>query len=456
MTSQTPWRVEARALILLALPMIAGNIAWSAIAASDLLLLGRRGAESVAAGALAINLFHAFLIFGMGLVTAASPLIASERGRRRHSVRDVRRTVHQTLRAALFFVIPTWVLLWQCEAIMRALGQQPDLARGAGDLMRGLQWALLPFLGFTTLRNFIAALERPVWGLFIMLAAIPINIAAGWALIFGHLGLPALGLFGAGLASSLSSSFLFLGLLAVILIDRRFRRYRLMSRFWSRDRERHRQVWALGLPIAVTLGFETTVFNASAFLMGLIGRDSLAAHAVAIQIAALVFMVPMGIGQAATVRVGIAYGRADWAGVGRAGWLALGIGTGFACCAAALLILAPRLLVSAFLDLSDPANGRTAALAVSFLAVAALFQLADAAQAVGAGVLRGVQDTRVPMIFALIGYWVVGIGVGTLLAFPGGMAGVGIWLGLASGLSAAALLLVARWSLRDRLRLLPA
>lgn len=455
MTSQTPWRVEARALILLALPMIAGNIAWSAIAASDLLLLGRRGAESVAAGALAINLFHAFLIFGMGLVTAASPLIASERGRRRHSVRDVRRTVHQTLRAALFFVIPAWILLWQCEAIMRALGQQPDLARGAGDLMRGLQWALLPFLGFTTLRNFIAALERPVWGLFIMLAAIPINIAAGWALIFGHLGLPALGLFGAGLASSLSSSFLFLGLLAVILIDRRFRRYRLMGRFWSRDRERHRQVWALGLPIAVTLGFETTVFNASAFLMGLIGRDSLAAHAVAIQIAALVFMVPMGIGQAATVRVGIAYGRADWAGVGRAGWLALGIGTGFACCAAALLILAPRLLVSAFLDLSDPANARTAALAVSFLAVAALFQLADAAQAVGAGVLRGVQDTRVPMIFALIGYWVVGIGVGTLLAFPGGMAGVGIWLGLASGLSAAALLLVARWSLRDRLRLLP-
>ncbi|MEA3541750.1 MAG: MATE family efflux transporter [Pseudomonadota bacterium] len=455
MTFQTPWRLEARALILLALPMIAGNIAWSAIAASDLLLLGRRGAESVAAGALAINLFHALLIFGMGLVTAASPLIASERGRRRHSVRDVRRTVHQTLRAALFFVIPAWVLLWQCEAIMRALGQQPDLARGAGELMRGLQWALLPFLGFTTLRNFIAALERPVWGLVIMLAAIPINIAAGWALIFGHLGLPALGLFGAGLASSLSSSFLFLGLLAVMLIDRRFRRYRLMGRFWTRDRERHRQVWALGLPIAVTLGFETTVFNASAFLMGLIGRDSLAAHAVAIQIAALVFMVPMGIGQAATVRVGIAYGRADWAGVGRAGWLALGIGTGFACCAAALLILAPRLLVSAFLDLSDPANARTAALAVSFLAVAALFQLADAAQAVGAGVLRGVQDTRVPMIFALIGYWVVGIGVGTLLAFPGGMAGVGIWLGLASGLSAAALLLVARWSLRDRLRLLP-
>ncbi len=456
MTHPSPWRIEAGALIALALPMIAGNIAWSAIAASDLLLLGRRGAESVAAGALAINLFHAFLIFGMGLVTAASPLIASERGRRRHSVRDVRRTVHQTLRAALFFVLPAWLILWHCEGILRALGQQPDLAYGAGQVMRGLQWALLPFLGFTTLRNFIAALERPVWGLLIMLAAIPLNILAGWALIFGHLGLPALGLFGAGLASSLSSSFLFLGLLAVILIDRRFRRYRLMGRFWTRDRERQQQVWALGLPIAITLGFETTVFNASAFLMGLIGRDSLAAHAVAIQIAALVFMVPMGIGQAATVRVGMAYGRGDRAGVGRAGWLALIIGTGFACAAAALLILMPRLLVSAFLDLADPANARTAALAVSFLAIAALFQLVDAAQAVGSGVLRGVQDTRGPMIFALIGYWIVGIGVGIMLAFPLGMAGIGIWLGLASGLGAAALLLVARWTLRERLGLVPA
>lgn len=455
MTHPSPWRIEARALITLALPMIAGNVAWSAIAASDLLLLGRRGAESVAAGALAINLFHALLIFGMGLVTAASPLIASERGRRRNSVRDVRRTVHQTLRAALFFVLPAWLLLWECESILRAMGQAPDLAREAGQLMHGLQWALLPFLCFTTLRNFIAALERPVWGLIIMLAAIPINVAAGWALIFGHFGLPELGLFGAGLASSLSSCFLFFGLLTVILLDRRFRRYRLMGRFWTRDRERQRQVWALGLPIAITLGFETTVFNASAFLMGLIGRDSLAAHAVAIQIAALVFMVPMGIGQAATVRVGVAFGRRDRAGVGRAGWLALMIGTGFACCAAALLILMPRTLVSAFLDLSDPANARTAALAVSFLSIAALFQLVDSAQAVGAGVLRGVQDTKVPMIFALIGYWVVGIGVGTLLAFPLGMAGVGIWLGLASGLGAVALLLIARWTMRERLGLVP-
>ena len=455
MHTPSPWRMEAGALVALALPMIAGNIAWAGIAATDLLLLGRLGTEAVAAGALAINLFNALLIFGMGLVTAAAPLIANARGRRRHSVRDVRRTVHQTLRAALFFVLPAWALLWQSEPILLALGQQPDLAHEAGRLMRGLQWALLPFLGFTTLRNFIAALERPVWGLIIMVCAIPFNLLAGWALIFGHLGFPALGLLGAGIASSLSSSFLFFGLLAILLIDRRFRRYRLLGGFWSRDRERHRAVWALGLPIAVTLGLETTVFNASAFLMGLIDRDSLAAHAVAIQIAALTFMVPLGIGQAATVRVGLAYGRKDAAAIRRAGWLALIVGTAFALSAAVLLVVFPRQLAGAFLDLHDPANARTAALAVSFLSVAALFQLVDSAQAVGAGVLRGLQDTTMPMIFALIGYWVIGIGVGTLLAFPLRMEGVGIWLGLASGLGAVALLLLLRWTMRDRLGLVP-
>jgi MATE family multidrug resistance protein len=449
----SPWRLEARALILLALPMIAGNVAWAGIAATDLLLIGRLGSDAVAAGALAINLFNALLIFGMGLVTAAAPMIASERGRNRHAVRDIRRTVRQTLWAAILFVLPAWALLWRSEAILIAMGQDRDLARGAAELMRGLQWAMLPFLAFTTLRNFVSALERPVWALVIMLLGIPVNLLAGWVLIFGRLGFPAMGLHGAGIASTLSSSFLFLGLLAVTRIDRRFRRFALMGRFWVADWPRFRAVWALGLPIAITLGLEVTVFNASAFLMGLIDRASLAAHAVAIQIAAMVFMVPMGIGQAATVRVGFAYGRRDAAAVGRAGWLALIVGTGFAVAAAILLILAPRMLVSIFLNLDDPANAHVIALAVSFLAVAALFQLVDAAQAVGAGVLRGVQDTRVPMIFALFGYWVIGIGVGTILAFPLKLGGYGIWLGLASGLGTVAALLVWRWMRRARIGL---
>lgn len=455
MISRAPWRAEARALLSLSVPLVIGNLGWSAIAATDLLLLGRLGPDAVAAGALALNLYHAFLIFGIGLTTAASPLIASERGRRLHAVRDIRRTFRQTLWAAALICIPSWLILWQATPILIFIGQDPGLAADAAQLMHALQWALLPYLLFMTLRNFVAALERPIWGVVVTLIAVPFNALVGWILIFGHLGLPAMGLHGAGLAGFLTSLFMALGLAAVVMLDRRFRRYHLFGRFWRADWKRFRTVWKVGLPIAVTLGFEVTVFNAAVFLMGLIGRAPLAAHAIALQIAALCFMVPMGIGQAATVRVGYAHGRRDPAAVARAGWLALILGTAFAAFSAAMLLAIPRLLVSGFIDVDAPANAEVTRLAISFLAIAALFQLADGAQAIGAGMLRGLQDTRVPMIFAAVGYWVIGIGVGTLLAFSVGLEGVGIWLGLASGLAVVAVLLVWRWTWRERLGLVP-
>lgn len=454
-TPRAPWRAEARALLSLSVPLVIGNLGWSAIAAIDLLLLGQLGADAVAAGALALNLYHAFLIFGIGLTTAASPLIASERGRRLHSVRDIRRTFRQTVWAAALICVPSWLALWQATPILIFLGQDPELAAEAAGLMHALQWALLPYLLFMTLRNFVAALERPIWGVIVTLAAVPFNALAGWVLIFGHFGFPAMGLHGAGLASFFTSLFMAMGLATVVMLDRRFRRYHLFGRFWRADWNRFRTVWRVGLPIAVTLGFEVTVFNAAVFLMGLIGRAPLAAHAIALQIAALCFMVPMGIGQAATVRVGYAHGRRDPVAVGRAGWLALILGTAFAMVSAAMLVTIPRLLIGGFIDVDAPANAEVTRLAISFLAIAALFQLADGAQAIGAGVLRGLQDTRVPMMFAAFGYWVIGIGVGTLLAFPVGLDGVGIWLGLASGLGVVAILLVWRWAWRERLGLAP-
>jgi MATE family multidrug resistance protein len=454
-TTPTPWRTEARALLSLSVPLIIGNLGWSGIAATDLLLLGRIGPDAVAAGALGFNVYIALLIFGIGLTTAASPLIASERGRRLHSVRDIRRTFRQTLWAAAMICVPCWIVLWHTEAILILLGQDPDLAAGAGEMVRGLQWALLPYLAYITLRNFVAALERPIWGVVVTLVAVPFNALFGWLLIFGQFGLPSLGLLGAGLASFLTSIFMFLGMALVVSLDREFRRYHLFGRFWVADWGRFRAVWRVGLPIAITLALEVTVFNAAVFLMGLIGRSSLAAHAIALQLASLVFMVPMGIGQAATVRVGYFHGRRDPEAVGRAGWIALICGTGFALCSATLLLSMPHVLVGLFIDVDAPANAEVTALAISFLAVAALFQLGDCGQAVGAGMLRGLQDTRVPMIFAAVGYWVIGIGVGAVLAFPLGMNGLGIWLGLATGLGVVAILIVWRWSQREKLGLVP-
>jgi MATE family multidrug resistance protein len=450
------WTVEARALIALALPLVIGNLAWSLIAAIDLFLLGRLGADAVASGALALNLYNAFLIFGIGLATAVSPMIASERGRKLHSVRDIRRTVRQAMWGTAIICLPIWVILWNTQAILVAMGQDPALAAHAAQLMRGLQWALLPYLWFMVLRNYVSALERPLWGVNITIAALPVNLLLGWALIFGHMGLPRLGLFGAGVASSLTALFMFTGLVTIVLRDRQFQRYALLGHFWRPDWPRFRYVWRLGFPIAITLALEVTVFNAAALLMGLIDEPSLAAHAVAIQIAALCFMVPLGISQAATIRVGIAFGRGDREAVGRAGWIALLIGTGFAAVAATMLVLLPMALIGIFLDTGDPANTHVVGLATSFLGIAALFQLVDCTQAIGAGVLRGLHDTRIPMIFAAIGYWVIGVGVGTFLAFRTPLAGLGIWIGLASGLAVVALLMVARWARRERLGLTPA
>lgn len=448
------WTSEARALILLALPLVIGNLAWSLIAAIDLLFLGRLGPDAVGAGALTMNLYNGFLVFGMGLGGAVSPMIARERGRKLHSVREIRRTMRQAIWAIATLCVPIWAILWHTEALLLAMGQDPGLSAKAALLMRGMQWALLPYLAFFVLRAFVSALERPAWGVAIVIAALPINFVAGWCLIFGHMGLPALGLFGAGLASTLASTFMLLSIVAVLLLDRRFRRYHLFGRFWVPDWPRYRQIWTLGLPIAITFALEVTVFNASAFLMGLLGRAPLAAHAVAIQIASIFFMVPMGIGQAATIRVGLRLGQGDRAGVARAGWFALLLGIAFAGGTALLAILAPRPLVAIFLDVNAPANAHVVALAISYLAIAALFQLADATQAIGAGVLRGLHDTRMPMIFAATGYWIIGIGVGTFLAFRTDLAGQGIWLGLATGLSVVAVLMLVRWIGRERLGLI--
>jgi len=448
------WRVEAAATARLASPMILTNLSQAAIHTTDVVLLGWLGAGALAAGALGSNLNIAFLIFGMGLVTAASPLIAQRIGARRHDVRDVRRTVRQTMWAAIALTVPIWIALWHAEAIFRALGQQPDLARDAALFTRYLMWGFLPALCYLVLRAFVAALERPVWALLIGVIGVIVNAVVNYGLIFGAYGLPAMGLAGAGLGSAITQTAMFLGLATVVSVHPRFRRYHLFGHFWRADWARFAQVWRIGAPIAMTLGLEVTVFSAAAFIMGVIGPDSLAAHAIAIQLASLTFMVPLGLSQAATVRVGLAAGRRDPAAIGRAGWTALVIGTGFMAVAALVMVAIPDRLVALFIE-PGPANAHVAALAVSFLGVAAIFQIVDGAQAVGAGMLRGLSDTKVPMLYAALGYWAIGLGVGLGLAFPAGLEGLGVWIGLAAGLAVVSVLMVGRWLRRVRLGLVP-
>jgi MATE family multidrug resistance protein len=241
-------------------------------------------------------------------------------------------------------------------------------------------------------------------------------------------------------------------LIAVTARERRFRRFHLFGHWWRFDRQRTMAMVGLGLPIGITMALEMGVFALAAYFMGWIGAPAVAAHAVALQLAALTFMVPLGLGQATTVRVGLALGRKDKPGITRAGWTAWVLGVGFMAAMALVMWAIPHQLVTLFLT-DVPQNALTIALAISFLRVAAAFQLVDGAQVIGAGMLRGLHDTRWPLIFALVGYWVVGLGIGAWLAFARDWRGIGIWIGLAAGLAAVAVLMLARWLMRERLGL---
>ncbi|HZF43228.1 MAG TPA: MATE family efflux transporter [Sphingomonadaceae bacterium] len=455
-STKRPWRQEFRATLLLAYPLILTNLTQAGIQATDVVMLGWAGPRQLAAGALGANLFSIFLVFGMGLMTAASPMIAQELGARFNSVRDVRRTVRQALWSAGLLAIPAWLALWNSEIIFRALGQDPGLSAAAAEYVRALQWGLLPALWFYALRGFVSALERPIWSLVVAGGGILVNGTLTYALIFGRFGLPQLGLTGAGVASDITNLLMFAAMALVVTRHRRFRRFHLFGNFWRPDRARFTRLWRLGLPIAAIFALEFGVFSAAVFLMGLIDLASVAAHAIAIQIAALTFMVPLGLSQAVTVRVGLALGRGDKAGITRAGWTCFVLGVGFMAAMALVLVTQPLPLIHAFMDESDPANAPVIPLAVTFLGVAALFQIVDGAQAVGAGMLRGLGDTAVPMVYAIFGYWVVAIGVGVALAFGAGWGGVGIWVGLASGLAVVSALMIARWMRRERLGLVGA
>ena len=450
-----PWRIEAQALITLAWPLVLTNLTQTAMTAVDVILIGRLSPEALAASALGVNLFFAFMIFAIGVVMSTAPIIARELGRRKHAVRDVRRTFRQGLWSAVAVTIPIWIFLWFTEPVLLFLRQDPKLAALAGEYLRSLEWALLPFLFYIVLRSLVSAMERPLSAFWIGLGGVIFNAVAAWLLIFGNLGFPKLGLVGAGIATTVACTLMCLALAAYITFERKFRRYRFFGRWWRPDWQRFAAIWKLGLPIGLTLAFEVTVFNAAVFLMGLISIESVAAHAIAIQIASITFMVPLGISQAVTVRVGRAYGAHDPDAIRRAGWTAFAVTMAFMACSATVMLLAPASLISVFIDLDNPANATVVGLAITFTMLAGIFQLADGAQSVAAGMLRGLHDTRVPMIFAAIGYWGIGLPFGALLAFWGGWEGVGIWAGLATGLAVVAVLMTTRWIMREKLHLVP-
>ncbi|GGJ15327.1 multidrug resistance protein NorM [Neoroseomonas lacus] len=442
------WATEARATLSLSGPIVLTNLSQMALALTEALLLGRLGTDALAAGMLATSLHFALIAPGFGLALAAAPLQAMARGSARLPggagrgwLHNMRRATRASLWAAGLAILPAWVLLWNAAALLRALGQDPVLAALAQDYTRAAMFGMPGFCAFIALRGFLAAMERPAAAMWVAIGAVALNLPVAWLLIF-----PAgLGMLGAGLSITIAETAMLLALLVLIRRDRVFRRFRLLGRVWRLNLDWLGRVATVGLPIAGSMLLEIGIFSAAALAMGWFGAVAAAAHAIAIQTASTTFMVPMGIGQAATARVGLAVGAGRMADAARAGWVAIGLGAGFMAAMAAMLLLAAGFIARGFLDPMDPRAAEVAALGATLLAVAGVFQLADGVQVVAAGALRGLADTRVPMVFAAIGYWVLGLPAGLALAFWAGLGPAGIWMGLATGLAVVAVLMLVRW-----------
>jgi MATE family multidrug resistance protein len=453
--SPSPFRAELGATLRLAGPLAAANLLQMAIGATDVIFVARLGQEALAASSLSVALFMLIAWALSGLTGAVAPLIAAELGRGRHAVREVRRSIRMALWLAVLCGASGMALAGFGEDIMRATGQDPQVASRAGDFLAIVKWAIVPLIAGNVLRTFVSALGRPGFATLITALAIGVNVLANWAFVFGHLGMPVMGLEGSALATVVTSLVTLAAYVVAIRSDRRLRRYPIFGRWWRPEWRRLGEIAAIGAPIALIVVAEGGFFGSAAFLMGRIGQAQLAGHTIALQVAALAFQVPFGVGQAATIRAGFHFGAGDRAQIARAGAAALAVAFGFSFVAAGTMVLFPRPVLSIYVDIADPANAAVIAMATQYLMVAAAFQLFDGMQAVAAGLLRGLQDTRVPMVLALLGYWIVGFTTAVALGLFTPLAGLGVWFGLAVGLVVVAALLVWRWHRREPLGLLP-
>jgi MATE family multidrug resistance protein len=447
------WKTEAQETLRLAGPLALANLLQMAIYSIDVVFIARLGADELAASSLAVSVFGLLIWSLHGLTGAVSPIMAAELGARGPALRPVRRSVRMALWLSVGCGAVAMVLCALAEELMLLAGQEPHIAALAGEYMDLLLFSTIPMVAAGVLRNFVSTLGRPIFATAITALGIGVNGLANYAFVFGNWGAPALGLQGAAIATIFTTLAILAAYAIAIRLDPRLHRYHVFGFIWRPDWARLSEIVRIGTPIALTILAEAGIFATAPFLLGLLGADQLAAHAIALQIVAIMFQVPFGVSQAATIRVGYFFGAQDRVGIHRAGAVAIGMGVGFMAMTAMLLLFAPYYLLAIYIDPWDPEEPVVVAWALSFLAVGAAFQLFDGLQVVAAGALRGLKDTRVPMWIAIFSYWVPGMAVAVALGFHTPLEGLGVWIGLATGLVCAAALLTWRWHRREALGL---
>ncbi|WP_238364305.1 MATE family efflux transporter [Mesobacterium pallidum] len=442
---------HARALLILGLPLVGGHLAQFLIGLTDTIMVGWYGVPELAALTLAASLFMTLFLFGSGFAWAVMPLVASAAVTRDDVT--IRRVTRMALWLSGLFFVCVMPLLWWSAPILRAIGQEPEVAANAQVYLRIAGWGMAPALGVMALKSYLAGLEHTRVVLWITVAAAVANGFGNYALIFGNWGAPELGIRGAAIASLLSHLTALAGV--VLYARRKLPQHQLFVRFWRPDTEVMARVFRLGWPIGVTTLAEVALFAASAVMMGWIGTVSLAAHGIALQLASASFMIHLGLSNAATIRASNAAGRGDLTQLRRGAWVVSVLSLIVVALTTVLFLALPDQLIGLFIDPAEPRRAAILEVGRILLALAALFQLADAMQVIHVGVLRGLQDTRVPMVITTISYWAIGLTCSYTLAFFVGWGATGLWLGLTFGLTCAAIGLATRfWT--SAARLLPA
>lgn len=435
------WRAELTDLLIIAGPLVLAQLAQNGMSFVDTIMVGRLGGGPLAGMALGAVVFNMTYLLNMALVMAVSPLAAQAVGGgdpRRAAV-----VARHGLLLAVTLSLPAAAFVYFAGPLLGYLGQDPAVVAGASEYLRAVSFGLFGAIVMVSLRGFLEGYgnTRPI--MIIAILGVLLNLTGNEILIFGRLGAPALGLAGAGYATALTYTLMAVALMA--FVRWKYPSEPVLSQWRLFDLRLVRELLTVGWPISLTLGFEVGLFASASLVMGYFGDAALAGHQVAMQTVSMTFMVPLGIGIATGIRVGHAAGRGDPAGVRRAGWTGVVLAGSFMVVSAALFLAAPRAIVGIYLDLDLPANAPVIAYAVMFLALGGVFQIFDGVQVAAVGALRGLKDTRVPMYFTLLAYWLVGMPIGLLFAFVFDLGPRGMWFGLVISLVVAAVLLTRRF-----------
>ena len=432
-------------MLALATPIVLAELGWMAMGIVDTMMVGRQANSAVAIGAVSLGsiLYYVVAIFGTGLMLGLDTLVSRSYGA--GDLEDAHRSLVNGVYISLVMAPLLMALVWLWGPILRPLKIDPSVLNQALPYLHALDWSTFPLLLYFVFRRYLQGINlvKPV--MFSLISANVLNALCNWTLIYGHFGFRAMGTVGSGWATCVGRTYM-AGILMVYCV---YYDLRYKTGLLAASRKPHLpRVWKLirlGFPAAMQLGFEVGVFAAVTMLVGKLGAVSLASNQIALNTASFTYMVPLGIGSAAAVRVGRAIGRRDPDAASRAGWTALVLGAGFMACMSIAFWLAPRYIVRLYSP--DPV---VISAAIRLLLVAAFFQLFDGLQAVATGALRGAGDTRTPMICSVIFYWLVGLPLGYFLCFQLGWGVAGLWAGLCVALILIGSTLLYLWRHTER------